>query len=345
MNSLIVIFEKYNYKVDVKTFHRLSLDLLKNTYSIANNNLLEYVTEEYFESMIYFDNTYKLLKFIDNLDYVKRIIITFINQLKTYNYKHDYILSLLNSSFLDNDDKIILIFILKVYLVYTEELQSVNKIDFNDMINLAIEKIEKINYFKYSYIIIDEYQDTSFSKYLLIKKLIDKFDVSLMAVGDDYQSIYSFTGCNLGLFTRFKKYFKNSKIIKLKYTYRNPSDIVEISKRFILKNRNQIHKRLKSNKYITNSINIVYIKDLEKDFNKIIENLDNILVLGRNNKDIEYLKNKEYDKNIKFLTVHSSKGLESDYVIILNAVDDYLGFPNKIKNTFIMSLIFNYNYL
>ena len=344
VNSLKGIVEKYNYKVDVKTFHRLSLDLLKNTYSIVNNNLLEYVTEEYFESMIYFDNTYKLLKFIDNLDYVKRIIITFINQLKTYNYKHDYILSLLNSSFLDNDDKIILIFILKVYLVYTEELQSVNKIDFNDMINLAIEKIEKINYFKYSYIIIDEYQDTSFSKYLLIKKLIDKFDVSLMAVGDDYQSIYSFTGCNLGLFTRFKKYFKNSKIIKLKYTYRNPSDIVEISKRFILKNRNQIHKRLKSNKYITNSINIVYIKDLEKDFNKIIENLDNILVLGRNNKDIEYLKNKEYDKNIKFLTVHSSKGLESDYVIILNAVDDYLGFPNKIKNTFIMSLIFNYNY-
>ena len=345
VNSLRNSLDKNNLLVDVKTFHRLSLDILNNNYSIASSNLLEYVTEEYFESLIYFDNSYKLLEFIDNLDYVKKIIITFINQLKTYNYNHEYILSLLKNPFLDTDQKIILSLVLKVYLVYDEELKSVNKIDFNDMINLAIEKVERLKYFKYSYIIIDEYQDTSYSKYLLIKKLIDKFNVSLMSVGDDYQSIYSFTGCNLSLFTKFKKYFKKSKIIKLKYTYRNPSDIVEISKRFVLKNRNQIHKRLKSNKYVSDSINVVYIKDLESDFNKIIEHIDNILVIGRNNKDLEILKDKEYNKNIKFLTVHSSKGLESDYVIILNVIDDYLGFPNKIKNDSILSLIFNYNYL
>lgn len=345
VNSLRNSLEKNNLSVDVKTFHRLSLDILNNKYSIASSNLLEYVTEEYFESLIYFDNSYKLLEFIDNLDYVKKIIITFINQLKTYNYNHEYILSLLRNPFLDIDQKIILSLVLKVYLVYDEELKSVNKIDFNDMINLAIEKVEGLKYFKYSYIIIDEYQDTSYSKYLLIKKLIDKFDISLMSVGDDYQSIYSFTGCNLSLFTKFKKYFKKSKIIKLKYTYRNPSDIVEISKRFVLKNRNQIHKRLKSNKYVSDSINVVYIKDLESDFNKIIKSIDNILVIGRNNKDLEILKDKEYNKNIKFLTVHSSKGLESDYVIILNVIDDYLGFPNKIKNDSILSLIFNYNYL
>ena len=345
VNSLRNSLEENNLSVDVKTFHRLSLDILNNKYSIASSNLLEYVTEEYFESLIYFDNSYKLLEFIDNLDYVKKIIITFINQLKTYNYNHEYILSLLKNPFLDTDQKIILSLVLKVYLVYDEELKSVNKIDFNDMINLAIEKVERLKYFKYSYIIIDEYQDTSYSKYLLIKKLIDKFNVSLMSVGDDYQSIYSFTGCNLSLFTKFKKYFKKSKIIKLKYTYRNPSDIVEISKRFVLKNRNQIHKRLKSNKYVSDSINVVYIKDLESDFNKIIEHIDNILVIGRNNKDLEILKDKEYNKNIKFLTVHSSKGLESDYVIILNVIDDYLGFPNKIKNDSILSLIFNYNYL
>lgn len=345
VNSLRNSLEKNNLSVDVKTFHRLSLDILNNKYSIASSNLLEYVTEEYFESLIYFDNSYKLLEFIDNLDYVKKIIITFINQLKTYNYNHEYILSLLRNPFLDIDQKIILSLVLKVYLVYDEELKSVNKIDFNDMINLAIEKVEGLKYFKYSYIIIDEYQDTSYSKYLLIKKLIDKFDISLMSVGDDYQSIYSFTGCNLSLFTKFKKYFKKSKIIKLKYTYRNPSDIVEISKRFVLKNRNQIHKRIKSNKYVSDSINVVYIKDLESDFNKIIEHIDNILVIGRNNKDLEILKDKEYNKNIKFLTVHSSKGLESDYVIILNVIDDYLGFPNKIKNDSILSLIFNYNYL
>lgn len=344
VNSLRNSLKKNNLSVDVKTFHRLSLDILKNKYSISSSNLLEYVTEEFYESIIYYDNSYKLVQYIDNLEYLKKVTISFINQLKSNNYNKDYIYSLINS-FIDIDSKIILTLILKVYLIYEEELKSVNKIDFNDMINIAIEKIDSLRYFKYSYIIIDEYQDTSFSKYLLIKKLINRFNISLMAVGDDYQSIYSFTGCNLSLFTKFKKYFKNSKIIKLKYTYRNSFDIVEISKRFVLKNRNQISKKLKSLKYIKDSINIVYVNDLFTSFNKVIEDIDNIMVLGRNNKDIEQLASNDYNKNIRFLTVHSSKGLESDNVIILNVIDDYLGFPNKIKNDFILSLIFNYNYL
>ena len=345
VSSLKKSLENNNISVDVKTFHKLALDILKNKYSISSSNLLEYVTDEFFSSIIYYDNTYKILDYIDNIDYVKKVIISFINQLKSLNYNEEFILSLLNNNLISTDDKIILVLILKVYLIYQEELKSLNKIDFNDMINLAIEKVDSLKYFKYSYIIIDEYQDTSFSKYMLIKKLKDKFNISLMAVGDDYQSIYSFTGCNLEIFTKFKKYFKNSKIIKLKYTYRNSSDIVEISKRFVLKNRNQINKKLKSLKYIKNSINIVYIKNEEEAFNKIIENIDNILVLGRNNKDLDNLKDKEYNKNINFLTVHSSKGLESDNVIILNVIDDILGFPNKIKNDNILNYLINYNSL
>ena len=110
-------------------------------------------------------------------------------------------------------------------------------IDFDDMITYAKEEILKKRYFKYKYIIIDEYQDTSFSRYELIKSITEKFNVRIMAVGDDYQSIYAFNGCSIKLFTEFNKYFKNSSIIKIKNTYRNTKDIVDISKRFVQKNK------------------------------------------------------------------------------------------------------------
>ena len=333
-----------NNMVDVKTFHRLSLDIIGNKYNISSSNMLSYVIEEFFYSFVYYDNTYKLLKYIDNLDCLKNTILSFINRLKGLNLDCSYILSLLRSN-ISNDNKIILVFIFKILIIYEEELKSTNKIDFNDMINLAIEKIDTLNYFKYKYIIIDEYQDTSEIKYLLIKKLVNKFNIKLMAVGDDYQSIYSFTGCNLKLFINFKKLFKHSKIIKLKNNYRNPSDIVEISKRFVMLNKNQINKRLKSNKYIKDSIELVYFKDEEKAFIEVTNSIDNIMVLGRNNKDLDKVKVLSLNKNIKCLTVHSSKGLEEDYVIILNVIDDTLGFPNKIKESDVLNYLSSYNYL
>ena len=274
--------------------------------------------------------------------------------MKSMNYKEDFLYKLLLSNLVDNEDKILLILIFKIYLIYEEELRSIDKVDFNDIINMAIDKIDTLNKFNYKYIIIDEYQDTSISKYILIKKLFDKFKIKIMAVGDDYQSIYSFTGCNLNLFTNFKKYFPKSKIIKMKYTYRNPNDIVEISKRFVMRNRNQINKKLKTNKYIKDAITIVYYNDEIEAFKTIMNDIDNVLIIGRNNKDIDNLiesqivtkENDKYlylDKNINYLTVHKSKGLEEDYIIILNVIDDTLGFPNKIKENKIFNYLKIYN--
>lgn len=353
VDSLKSSLEKNNILVDVKTFHRLSLDIISNRYKIASQSLLEYVISEYFFSYIYFDDTYKLLDFYienNNVDkegfikYFSKIILSFIHSFKSYNYDINYFLNIIFSS--SRDDKILLIIIFKVYVLYEEELASQSLIDFDDMINLAIERVDCLKYFRYEYVIIDEFQDTSNSKYELIKKLYDKYNLKLMAVGDDFQSIYSFTGCNLDIFLNFKKNFSNSKIIKLKNNYRNPKDIVDISRRFILKNRRQMKKVLKSNRYINNSLYIVYYHNIVSTLASIVDNIDNVLILGRNNFDINlllddkvfirdddnniiYLKNK--NKHIRYLTVHSSKGLESDNVIVLNLVDSYFGFPNQIK--------------
>lgn len=343
VNSLKNKLLSNNIDVDVKTFHRLALDLLKNKKNISNNYLLDYVIEEFFYSIIYHDNTYKLLEFIDNIEETKETIKSFINQMKGLNYELSFLFKLIYNKSINTDHKILLILILKVYIIYEEELISEDKIDFNDMINLAIKKIDSLKYFPYKYVVVDEYQDTSICKYLLLKKIIDKFNIKLMAVGDDYQSIYSFTGCNLSLFINFKKYFNNSKVIKLKNTYRNPSDITIISKEIVMKNRNQINKRLKSCKYGNKSIVVVYYDDISS-INVIIKEIDDILILGRNNKDLENINIDFNNKNIRFLTVHKSKGLEAENVIILNAIDDVLGFPNKIKSNEVLSYLRNYSY-
>lgn len=358
VNSLKNVLEKNNIEVDVKTFHRLALDIIGKEYSISSSDYLLYITEEYFNSYVYLDKTYLLLEdYLSNnkkLKFLINTIVTFIHYMKSLLIDLEYLLKLIKNKDIDINNRVILLVILKIYILYYQELKSVNRIDFDDMINKAQDKVLSLKYFKYSHIIIDEYQDTSYGKYKLIKNIKDKFDINLMAVGDDYQSIYSFTGCDLSLFTKFKKFFPKSKIIKLKYTYRNPSDIVEISKRFVIKNRNQINKKLISKKYIAKSINVVYIDNYVESFISIIKELNNVLVLGRNNNDIDKIIDNDklviYDYkiiykddeslNIKFLTVHSSKGLEEDNVVILNNVDDVLGFPNKIIENEVLDYIF-----
>ena len=344
VNSIKATLNNNLIDVDVMTFHRLSLGILNNSFNIAAPDLLEYTTNEFFESFIYHDNTYKILNYISNKNNLRQLINTFIMHMKALNFKEDYLYELINNKNIFIDDKLYLVLILKVYLLYKEELNSELKIDFDDMINLAYEKVEYLDYFPYKYIIIDEYQDTSISKYRLIKTLIDKFKIKLTTVGDDYQSIYAFTGCKLSLFTKYRKYFKGSKIIKLKYTYRNPNDIVQISKRFVMKNKNQINKRLKTNKYIDDAITIVYSKTDYEALTYLLKELDNVLILGRNNKDIEGIIDEELEsiikcKNIRLLTVHKSKGLEEDNIILLNVIDDTLGFPNQINNHRILRYI------
>ena len=241
--------------------------------------------------------------------------------------------------------------ILVIYQLYQQELKDNHEMDFDDMIIKASKNDLKIK--NYKYIIIDEYQDSSMIRFNLIKSILDKTDASLFVVGDDFQSIYKFAGCNLNVMLDFNKYFKDSKIYKINNTYRNSQELIDIAGRFIMRNPNQIRKDLKSSKHIKNPIIIVKYKDYRKEFKNLITKLKdkNILILGRNNKDIYKLIDTDYEyKNdtliykplnlkMKYLTVHKSKGLEEDIVIIINLYDDALGFPSKLEDDKILSLV------
>lgn len=357
VNDLKSSLDNNNLKIDVMTFHKFSLSILKNKYRKAPQDLLEYIIDEYFYSFINFNKMNKLLDYYLEeeclnreifLNTFKKVIFSFINTFKSQGYKQEHFLKLIKTCH-NSNDLILLLIIFDIYILYEEELNSEAKIDFNDMIVKSEEEVKKQKYFKYKYIIIDEYQDISFIRYNLIHTIVEKFSCNLLAVGDDYQSIYSFSGTNIYLFTKFKRFFKNSKIIKLKKTFRNPKDVVDISNHFIRTNKGQIKKRLISYNYINNSIYIVYTKNERETFKKIAQSIDNIMILSRNKRDIENIldDNVKQDgnqiiyenKKIKYLTVHSSKGLEEDNVIILNNIDDTLGFPNKLRENELLRYI------
>ena len=109
-----------------------------------------------------------------------------------------------------------------IYQLYMHELESANEIDFDDMIIKATEVVQKYGVKNnYKYIIIDEYQDSSLVRFNLIKSIIDKTSASLFVVGDDFQSIYKFAGCDLNVMLKFRSYFPDGKLLKISNTYRN----------------------------------------------------------------------------------------------------------------------------
>ena len=357
--------------IEVLTFHKLALKILnKKKYNISNISL-EYIVDEYFKSIIYNNESMivkvlKIYKYKPNINnyqiflkskhykQLQNIIITFINIFKTNNYSLEKILKIKK-----NNNKDLLSIILDIYILYEQELKSINSIDFNDMINKATKEVFKHKIvLPYKYIIIDEFQDTSYQRYNLIKTIIDNNHAKLIVVGDDWQSIYGFTGCNLDIFINFEKYFGYTKKIYLNNTYRNSQELIDTASKFILKNKKQLKKKLISNKHINKPIKIIYEKEniLEYLIEYIIkQGIKNILILGRNNNDIyKYLNNNlsinneiityKHNKNIliKYLTVHKSKGLEEETVILINLVDNILGFPNQIKNNNIIELLNDY---
>ena len=226
------------------------------------------------------------------------------------------------------------------------------------MIRIAAKIVnESGKSYKYKYIIIDEFQDTSFARYNLIKSLLNKTNANFMAVGDDYQSIYRFSGCELGLFLNFNKFFDGCRIYKIQTTYRNSLDLIKICEKFIKVNHDQLDKKLRSNISLCKPIKIIYYIDQKKMFFNLIKYLynlgvRNIMVLGRNNNnlydvfsDAFFIDGENFlslvgfdDLKIRYLTVHKSKGLEEECVIVVSLIDDVWGFPNKKKN----ERIFNY---
>lgn len=144
------------------------------------------------------------------------------------------------------------------YLEYQKVLKENHCIDFQDMINESADIIHKRlisrDLLDFKYIIVDEYQDISRQRYNLIRELSQLCHAKIVAVGDDWQSIYAFSGSILPLFTRFSQEVSYAQELKITHTYRNAQEIIDIAGTFIQKNSNQIKKELISPKRISNPV-------------------------------------------------------------------------------------------
>ena len=298
---------------------------------------------------------------------------TFINLFKSNNYKIDQI-EILKENYCSSEPNEFLcertsmfLDIIKIILTeYQNYLSSQNAIDFSDMINLAAEKVESgCEIMPYKYVIVDEYQDISKSRFNFLKAIVEKSGAKLFCVGDDWQAIYRFAGSDISLFTDFEKYFGYTKVLKIEKTYRNSQNLIDEASRFVLQNPLQLRKDLRSDKKLDYPLVFWGYDDepykvLQFAINKIVSEFginSSILILGRTNFEKEVLKKsglfKIYMNNrkehieyipvpevpIDFLSVHKSKGLEADNVIILNFKNDKLGFPNQIADDKVLNLV------
>lgn len=273
------------------------------------------------------------------------------------------------------------------YLEYQRNLKKNNAVDFEDMINESARVLRQVKEMKeklhFKYVIVDEYQDVSRQRFDLTTALSEVCDGKIIAVGDDWQSIYAFSGSDISLFTKFQEKMGYAKLLKIVRTYRNAQDVIDIAGNFIQKNPTQIEKQLLSPKTIDDPV-IIYTYDnsykqrgqdrrggalyatanaVETAINQIIEynkqdgkkNNGTILLLGRYGFDGDYLersglfeyktrgsklKSVKYPQlDITFMTVHMSKGLGYDNVIVVNGKNEAYGFPSKIEDDPVLSFV------
>lgn len=351
------IKKELNQKAKVYTFHKLSLEILKDhhiSYQIAKDDLLDYLVDEILESIsgFYFEKLFLDKNYKQNplFSQYKKVIIRFIRLFIANYYDIHYFQDILKKA--KKKDLSMLKIIQKLYQMYLIEKNSTGIIDFDDMIYLATKIVnEKEIVKKYQYIIVDEYQDTSMVRENLVQAIRLKTRAYVTVVGDDFQSIYRFSGCDLNNFLDFQKNFKPAKKLYLTNTYRNSKELIYVAGSFIMKNPRQVKKKLKSNKSIPKPIVICYYKNIKDDFYKLLNciSISNLMILGRNNLDIYQVLNDKLkiennriiyqDYHIYYKTIHKAKGLEEDNILIINLTNDINSLPSKIKDDYILKYV------
>lgn len=358
------INQDFKLDVNISTFHKLAYNILKKediryTLNIEHEKILKEIIKSDRNSsrmikILKHDKIYKKMdeRSLSSMETLINFTIKNIKMIKTLN------IELKNITFKDDIVNKYIEYLINIMRRYNEEMNSNMQLDFEDLI-LEASKIEKLQ-LEYKYIIVDEYQDISINRFNLLKNIVDKTHAKTIVVGDDFQTIFSFAGSNINLFLEFKEKM-NAKLLKITNTYRNSQQLIDVAGNFIMKNDTQIKKSLHSIKSCNQPIRIYgYKNDFNEKFENILENIilkygfkKNILILGRYNSDLlriksrkviiknEYIIFKKYPEvEIKFMTIHTSKGLGYDNVILINFSNEYMGFPSNIRNTNITNQLF-----
>lgn len=302
-----------------------------------------------------------ILSFITLMKANEKSIRKMVNELESWHFEDDYAAP---PTSVDKRNLAILTDIIKpFYDEYQRVLDQRYEIDFTDAIIQATELCRKGLWKQYEYILVDEFQDISVDRYKFLQALrSDSPKTKLYCVGDDWQSIFRFAGSDMSLVYEFEKYFGYTEQCKIETTYRFHQPLIDKSSAFIMRNKEQKEKTIKTPSNDTYKTYLNFVKcdgedkdGVKKEVETIVASIPNdqsILLLGRYNYDamsvgfngkIDMKDNRIMVKigkrELPFLSVHSAKGLEADHVILVNCNQGAYGFPSLIEDDPILDFV------
>jgi DNA helicase-4 len=248
-----------------------------------------------------------------------------------------------------------------VWEKYESLLKENDMMDFTDMINCALQVVRHDNHVpRYSHILIDEFQDITDPQLELVKCLLDDGpDSTLFCVGDDRQNIFSFAGSNIYNILQFDNAFPYSEKTTLSTNYRCPKNIVEASDSIANLNKHQPARRVTSASNTGHPMRLIEMsesgarpsyedwelqtaKSMLEQLLKSKKSDEEVMVLSRTNQPLDRLKlefPKHESSGLRFLTIHSAKGTEADYVLLLACTSGRNGFPSEIGSQNVFDVV------
>ena len=239
---------------------------------------------------------------------------------------------------------------------YEERLSEAGEIDFDDMVNRATDHLTAGRYESpYRYILIDEFQDISAGRAALLKALLDQSEgTQLFAVGDDWQAIYRFAGADIAIMRGFETGFGGGTRSELERTFRCSDGVSEVATRFVLGNPAQIPRAVRTRRTVDGPGVWIGLagedgtSPLDEALGRIAADATaqpdrpDVLLLGRYRHlepDMGPLRLAHPALDLSYSTVHGAKGLEADYVVVLEVNAGRYGFPSEISYDPLLELV------
>ena len=370
INDKVKLHKKHNTDL-IYTFSGYSdgrslLEHLRENLQKHGFTLIPRDSKEVFEKIVNTEENKYIMKLV-------KLVCTFIQNFKTNGFSIDDF-SRFERKSTNERTKLFLSICQQCFLEYSKRLKEKNAVDFEDMINDSVRVLNEQQRIgaelDFKYIIVDEYQDISRQRFDLTKELSKICKAKIIAVGDDWQSIYAYAGSDITLFTHFRQTMGYGLELKITKTYRNAQEVIDIAGGFIQKNQSQLRKELISPKHIEQPIVIEsYSENVDRKqtagkggryymigekVEGIVEKIllenpkSSILLLGRYGFDAFHLSHsgkfvynektggvsstKFSNVTLDFMTVHRAKGLGYDNVIIINARNEVYGFPSQVQD-------------
>jgi DNA helicase-4 len=247
-----------------------------------------------------------------------------------------------------------------VLSAYDSKLKSQKELDFEDLIVDATRHAASKHFqHPYKLILVDEFQDISRARSKLLLSLLDKApECQLFAVGDDWQSIYRFAGSDICIFTNFENIFGCTEVNYLSQTFRSNQGIADLAARFVQQNPSQMKKVVVANDKATDNVvvvkqyaklddaeNLIEIALSELSADAIaIEKPSSVFILGRYRHQspgaLKVWQTKfSRQLNIEYRTIHTSKGLQADFVIIIGLHSGNSAFPSEVADDPILQMV------